>query len=41
MRTNFRNRNFALNLALIMRFKAIRKWPIEEQEELEESVGRQ
>ena len=25
---NFRNKNFALSLAFIMRFKATRKWPI-------------
>ena len=28
MKTNIHNKNFALNLAFIMRFKAARKWPI-------------
>ena len=29
MKTNFHNKNFALSLAFIMRFKATRKWPID------------
>ena len=29
MKTNFHNKNFALNLAFIMRFTATLKWPIE------------
>ena len=28
MKANFHNKNFALCLAFILRFKAIRKWPI-------------
>ena len=28
MKTNFHNKNFALSLAFIMRFKATRKWRI-------------
>ena len=28
MKTNFHNKNFVLSLALTMRFKATRKWPI-------------
>ena len=28
MVTNFHNKNFALSLTFIMRFKATRKWPI-------------
>ena len=28
MKTNFHNKNFALSLAFIMRFKATRKWTI-------------
>ena len=28
MKINFHNKNFALSLAFIMRFKATRKWPI-------------
>ena len=28
MKTNFHNKNFALSLAVIMRFKATLKWPI-------------
>ena len=28
MKTNFHNKNFALSLAFIMRFKAARKWSI-------------
>ena len=27
MKTNFHNKNFALSLAFIMRFKATPKWP--------------
>ena len=29
MKTDFHNKNFALSLAFIMRFKATRKWPID------------
>ena len=28
MKANFHNKNFALSLAFIMRFRATRKWPI-------------
>ena len=28
MKTNFRDKNFALSLAFIVRVKATRKWPI-------------
>ena len=28
MKTNFDNKNFAVSLAFIMRFKETRKWPI-------------
>ena len=28
MKTNFHNKNFALSLAFILRFKATRMWPI-------------
>ena len=39
MNVNFHNKDFALNLAFIKRFKATRKWPIETSFNLHEKYA--